>query len=87
MTRDQEGIDLRMCEVDGSPFKEHLGANAILGVSLAVSRAAADAKSKPLYRYLFEDLRCPNRENKFVLPAPLMNIINGGAHASNKLDI
>src|SRR5690606_23768058 len=64
-----------------------LGANAILGVSMAVCRAAASAKGKPVYKYLFEDLKVPNQTGKLQLPTPLMNIINGGAHASNNLDI
>jgi enolase len=84
---DQRAIDHLMLELDGTENKAKLGANAILGVSMAVCRAAALEKSKPLYRYLFEDLKIPNPVGKMRLPTPLMNIINGGAHASNNLDI
>lgn len=84
---DQRTIDSIMLELDGTENKDKLGANAILGVSMAVCRAGALAKGKPLYRYMFEDLKCPNPVGKLRLPAPLMNIINGGAHASNNLDI
>lgn len=84
---DQRGIDHLMLELDGTENKEKLGANAILGVSMAVCRAGALEKGKPVYKYLFEDLKVPNPVGKMRLPAPLMNIINGGAHASNNLDI
>lgn len=84
---DQRAIDNLMLELDGTENKSKLGANAILGVSMAVCRAGALEKAKPLYRYLFEDLKVPNPVGKMRLPAPLMNIINGGAHASNNLDI
>lgn len=84
---DQRAIDSLMLELDGTENKEKLGANAILGVSMAVCRAGALEKGKPLYRYLFEDLKVPNPVGKMRLPTPLMNIINGGAHASNNLDI
>lgn len=84
---DQRGIDHLMLEIDGTENKEKLGANAILGVSMAVCRAGALEKNKPLYRYLYEDLKIPNAAGKLRLPTPLMNIINGGAHASNNLDI
>lgn len=84
---DQRGIDNLMLEIDGTENKEKLGANAILGVSMAVCRAGALEKKKPLFRYLAEDLKIPNAAGKLRLPAPLMNIINGGAHASNNLDI
>jgi enolase len=84
---DQRAIDHLMLELDGTENKAKLGANAILGVSMAVCRAGALEKGKPLYRYLFEDLKVPNPVGKLRLPAPLMNIINGGAHASNNLDI
>jgi enolase len=86
-TLDQRMIDHLMLEIDGTENKENLGANAILGVSMAICRAAALATGKPLYQYLFEDLKIPNPMGKLCLPAPLMNIINGGAHASNNLDI
>lgn len=76
---DQEEIDRVMIELDGTENKSNLGANAILGVSLATARAAADAASLPLYRYLGGAYT--NR-----LPVPLMNIINGGSHADNNID-
>ncbi len=84
---DQRGIDHLMLELDGTENKEKLGANAILGVSMAICRAGALEKNKPVYLYLFEDLKVPNPVGKMRLPTPLMNIINGGAHASNNLDI
>jgi enolase len=75
----QRTIDRIMINLDGSPNKERLGANAILAVSMAVSRAAAAALGLPLYRYL-------GGTNACILPVPMMNIINGGAHADNNLD-
>lgn len=84
---EQRSIDHLMLELDGTENKDKLGANAILGVSMAVCRAGALAKNKPLYQYMFEDLKCPNAVGRYRLPTPLMNIINGGAHASNNLDI
>lgn len=77
---DQAGVDRRLIELDGTPNKSKLGANAILGVSLAAARAAAQAFQMPLYRYI-------GGINASILPVPLMNIINGGAHAANNLDI
>ena len=77
---DQFGVDRIMLECDGTPSKSKLGANAILGVSMAVARAAADAVGLPLWRYL-------GGAQAHVLPTPLMNIINGGAHANNSVDI
>ena len=71
---DQRGIDQKMLELDGPPTKSKLGANAILGVSLAVAKAGAKALSVPLYRYL-------GGANTYVLPVPMMNIINGGSHS------
>jgi len=76
---DQISVDYAMLELDGTPNKGHLGANAILAVSLAVARAAADDAGLPLYRYLGGPLA-------HVLPVPMMNIVNGGAHASNTVD-
>ncbi len=76
---DQIGVDYAMLELDGTPNKGHLGANAILAVSLAVARAAAEDAGLPLYRYLGGPLA-------HVLPVPMMNIINGGAHAANTVD-
>jgi enolase len=77
---DQIGIDQAMIDLDGTKTKGKLGANAILGVSLAVAKAAAAETGQPLYRYL-------GGTNARVLPVPLMNIINGGAHADNRLDL
>jgi enolase len=75
----QPELDRLMIELDGTPNKSNLGANAILAVSLATARAAADALGLPLYRYL-------GGEDATVLPVPLMNILNGGAHADNNVD-
>jgi enolase len=76
---DQGDIDQAMIELDGTPNKGRLGANAILGVSLAVAKAAADARGLPLYRYV-------GGVSAHVLPVPMMNIINGGEHADNPID-
>jgi len=77
---DQAGVDARMIELDGTPNKKHLGANAILGVSLAVAHAAAVHCELPLYRYL-------GGVGARLLPAPMMNIVNGGQHADNSVDV
>ncbi|MEA2717381.1 MAG: enolase [Actinomycetota bacterium] len=77
---DQRGVDLRLISLDATPNKARLGANAILGASLAVARAAADELDVPLYRYL-------GGANACVLPLPMLNVLNGGAHADNPLDI
>src|SRR3990167_887692 len=79
-TLDQAALDRTMIELDGTPNKGRLGANAILGVSLAVAKAAAMDSGLPLYRYV-------GGSQASVLPVPLMNIINGGAHADNPIDI
>ncbi len=84
---EQRALDELMIRLDGTENKEKLGANAILGVSMAACRAGALERNKPLYRYLSEDLKVPNPVGKMRLPTPLMNIINGGEHASNNLDI
>jgi len=84
---EQRNLDNIMLELDGTENKDKLGANAILGVSMALCRAGALEKNKPLYKYLSEDLKVPTPTGKMRLPTPLMNIINGGAHASNNLDI
>jgi enolase len=76
---DQTAIDAAMIELDGTPNKARLGANAILGVSLATAKAAAEASGLPLYRYV-------GGTQARVLPVPMMNIINGGAHADNPID-
>jgi len=77
---DQQALDRAMIELDGTPNKSRLGANAILGVSLALARAAAQAKHLPLYRYV-------GGTAAHILPVPMMNIVNGGAHADNPIDI
>jgi enolase len=77
---DQRGVDRTMCELDGTPNKKHLGANAILGVSLASAKAAAQFTNQPLYRYL-------GGAGAHFLPAPMMNIVNGGQHADNSVDV
>ena len=76
----QNDIDTAMCELDGTENKSRLGANAILGVSLAVAKAAADEVAQPLYRYI-------GGANAKELPLPMMNILNGGSHADNNVDI
>ena len=76
----QNDIDTAMCELDGTENKSRLGANAILGVSLAVAKAAADEVGQPLYRYI-------GGANAKELPLPMMNILNGGSHADNNVDI
>ena len=76
---DQVGIDNALIELDGTPFKKNLGANATLGVSLAVARAASEFYQMPLYRYI-------GGVNAKVLPTPMMNVVNGGAHADSSVD-
>ncbi len=76
---EQEAIDRSMISLDGTENKGHLGANAILGISLAVAKCAAAAKNQPLYRYL-------GGPDAHLLPCPMMNVINGGVHADNGLD-
>jgi enolase len=83
----QTAIDQMMIELDGTDFKNNLGANSMLAVSMAASRAGAIEAGLPLYEYLSKNLACPNPVGYKRLPAPLMNIINGGEHASNNLDI
>ncbi len=78
--RDQAAIDRLMCSLDGTPNKKRLGANAILGISLAVAHAAAEYCRMPLYRYI-------GGTNACRLPVPMLNILNGGAHADNNVDI
>jgi enolase len=77
---DQKALDAKMISLDGTDNKGRLGANAILGVSLAAARAAAQEAGKPLYAYL-------NDSGEYLLPVPMMNIINGGAHADNSVDM
>jgi len=77
---DQRGLDATLCSLDGTETKGRLGANAILGVSLAAAKAVADECGMPLYRYV-------GGTNAHVLPVPMMNVLNGGAHADNNVDI
>jgi len=77
---EQRAVDTMMIEADGTDNKAHFGANAILGVSLAVAKAAADELELPLYRYV-------GGANACVLPVPMMNVVNGGAHADNNIDL
>jgi len=77
---EQTMIDARLAALDGTPDKQHLGANALLGVSLAVARAAAAATQQPLYRYLAGD-------GPLLLPVPMLNVLNGGVHADNSVDL
>jgi len=77
---DQRLVDQRLIDLDATPDKSRLGANAIVGVSLAVARAAAESAGLPLFRYL-------GGPNAHLLPVPMMNILNGGAHADTNVDI
>ena len=77
---DQVAVDQRLCEIDGTPNKSKLGANAILGISLAVAKAGAVTSGLPLYNYI-------GGTQARVLPVPMMNVLNGGAHADNNLDL
>ena len=77
---EQRLIDQRLIDLDGTPDKSRLGANAILGVSLAVARAAADSAGLPLFRYV-------GGPTAHLLPVPMMNILNGGAHADSNVDV
>jgi len=76
---DQRGLDKLLCDLDGTENKKRLGANAILGISLAAAKAAASSHEQPLYRYL-------GGEEATLLPVPMMNIVNGGMHADNPID-
>ncbi|MGB6545025.1 MAG: phosphopyruvate hydratase, partial [Candidatus Acidiferrales bacterium] len=80
---DQKALDRKMIEVDGTPTKAKMGANAILAVSMAAARAAAGAERLPLYKYL---ARFSSERDANTLPVPMMNILNGGAHADNSVD-
>merc|ERR1712232_320247 len=80
--KDQAGLDKKMCEIDGTPNKGKLGANAILGVSMAAAKAAAEAKQVPLYKHIAD---LAGNGGAMVLPVPCFNVINGGSHAGNKL--
>src|SRR5690606_14908063 len=76
----QGEVDQKMIDVDGTPNKGRLGANAILGISMAVAKAAAVSKKMPLYRYIGGD-------DATILPIPMCNILNGGSHADNNVDL
>ena len=76
---DQRGLDQLLRDLDGTPNKKRLGANAILGVSMAAAKAEAAARGEPLYRYI-------GGAEATLLPVPMMNIINGGVHADNPID-
>ncbi len=82
---EQREIDARLIALDGTENKSELGANAILGTSMAVCKAAADTLKKPLYEYICEDVA--GLELRYELPVPMMNVINGGQHAGNELSI
>jgi enolase len=82
---DQEEIDNFMIKLDGTDFKKNLGANATLAVSLAVADAAAKDKEKPLYRYIKNNI-VGDKSKEYVMPVPMLNVINGGAHADNTID-
>ena len=81
---DQRALDRRMIEADGTPNKSKFGANAILAVSMAAARAAAAAGGQPLYKYL---AKYSSDASANTLPVPMMNILNGGAHADNSVDV
>merc|ERR1711912_204870 len=80
--KDQKALDDKMKEIDGTPNKNNLGANAILGVSMAAAKAAAAAKGIPLYKHIAD---LAGNTGPMVLPVPCFNVINGGSHAGNRL--
>ena len=84
MSLDQQALDRRLIDLDGTPTKSRLGANALLGVSLAAAKAAAVAEGLPLYKYV---ARLAGTGSSYVLPVPMMNILNGGAHADSSVDL
>jgi enolase len=85
-TLDQRAIDAQLIALDGTPTKSRLGANALLGVSIAVARCAAAATGKPLYQYFAELSSRASATEPYLLPVPMMNILNGGAHADSSVD-
>src|SRR6185436_210961 len=87
MVLDQRAVDERLIALDGTPTKSRLGANALLGVSMAVTRAAAAAAGRPLYEHLAQLSGRVPADGTYVLPAPMMNILNGGAHADSSVDL
>ena len=82
---EQQKIDETMIKLDGTDFKSNLGANAILGVSLACAKAGANSNRLPVYEYVRKTYEI--KSDKYILPVPLMNIINGGEHADNNVDL
>ena len=84
---DQRAIDRQLLELDGTPTKSRLGANALLGVSMAAARAGAVAAQEPLYTHLARLSGRTSAERPYLLPAPMMNILNGGAHADSSVDL
>ena len=84
---DQRALDERLIQLDGTPTKSRLGANALLGVSMAAARAAAAASGRPLYQHLAQLSGRTPAEGGYVLPVPMMNILNGGAHADSSVDL
>ena len=84
---DQRAIDRRLLELDGTPAKSRLGANALLGVSMAAAKASAAAAQQPLYAHLARLSGTPSADGPFLLPVPMMNILNGGAHADSSVDL
>ena len=84
---DQRALDRRMLELDGTPTKSRLGANALLGVSMAAAKAAAAAARQPLYVHLARLSGMPSTDGPYLLPLPMMNILNGGAHADSSVDL
>src|SRR5207247_10137927 len=84
-TNQQRTLDERMIALDGTPNKSKLGANAILGVSMAAARASTKSSKIPLYQYL-STLTSDGTPKQYMLPAPMMNILNGGVHADGSLD-
>jgi enolase len=84
---DQRSLDAKLIELDGTPTKRRLGANALLGVSMAVARAAAAAAGIPLYAYFAHVSGASSTGGQYLLPVPMMNILNGGAHADSSVDL
>jgi enolase len=84
---DQRAIDRRLLDLDGTPTKSRLGANALLGVSMAAARAGAAATQQPLYAHLAQLTGQSSADGPWLLPVPMMNILNGGAHADSSVDL
>jgi enolase len=86
MELDQRAIDVALVKLDGTATKSRLGANALLAVSMAAARAAAAARKQPLYVYLAQISKFASADGRYALPVPMMNILNGGAHADSSVD-